>query len=47
MYETGELGPLTTDTTIWLRDGEVMDHEPGVDDIPKGSVVWLEVGYQL
>jgi hypothetical protein len=45
MYETGELGPLTTEHEIYLCDGKVMERPPpGERMVPEGSVVWLEVG---
>ncbi|GIJ85894.1 hypothetical protein Asppvi_004758 [Aspergillus pseudoviridinutans] len=46
MYESGELGPLTTGPRMWLCDGKIMDKslikENGIPKIPKGSVVWAE-----
>jgi hypothetical protein len=51
MYESGELGPLTTGHTIWLCDGKVMDKvligESRIPKIPQGSVVWAEVSLHL
>jgi hypothetical protein len=43
LYESGELKPPSYDTTIWLCDGKVLDKEPGLDDVPKGSRLWAEV----
>lgn len=45
MYESGELGLLTTEHEIYICDGKVMEKPPsGELLVPKGSVVWLEVG---
>lgn len=44
MYETGELGPLTTGYTIFICDGKIMDKPLSRENLPpKGSVVWAEV----
>lgn len=34
------LGPLTPGITIWLRDGEVLDREPGSHHI-LGKDLWF------
>ncbi|RHZ68958.1 hypothetical protein CDV55_104354 [Aspergillus turcosus] len=49
MYESGELGPLTTEQTIYICDGKVMEKPPsGQRLVPPGSVVWLEeIGMQM
>ncbi|KAJ9269208.1 hypothetical protein DTO212C5_4703 [Paecilomyces variotii] len=48
LYESGELKPPSYDTTIWLCDGKVLDKEPGLDDVPRGSVLWAEgLGMQI
>lgn len=43
MYEAGEIPVLTMETAIWVRNGEVIDHEPGLNDISEGFIVWKEV----
>lgn len=40
MYETGELGGPTPGVETWLKDGQVLDHEPGIEEITKDSVIW-------
>lgn len=48
MYESGELGPLTTGHTTYICDGKIMDKPlDGEHLVPKGSVVWVEVGLRL
>lgn len=47
MYETGELTGLTMDTQTWLKDGEVLDHEPAIEEVQEGTAIWLEVYLRL
>ncbi|KAF7123014.1 hypothetical protein CNMCM5793_001190 [Aspergillus hiratsukae] len=45
MYESGELGPLTTEHEIYICDGKIMEKpRDGERLVPEGSVVWAEVG---
>ncbi|KAK9234766.1 hypothetical protein V1525DRAFT_437604 [Lipomyces kononenkoae] len=43
MYESGKLKGLTGGIRTWLRDGEVLDHEPGIDEVTPGTAIWLEI----
>lgn len=42
LYESSELKPLAIGDEIWLRDGEVIDYEPSIEEISK-CAIWLEV----
>ncbi|KAK9431774.1 hypothetical protein V1505DRAFT_367059 [Lipomyces doorenjongii] len=42
MYETGELRGLTGGIRTWLKDGEVLDHEPSIEEVTPGTAIWLE-----
>jgi hypothetical protein len=48
MYETGEeLRGLTGGISTLLKDGKVLDHEPGNEEVTEGTAIWLEVYSQL
>lgn len=47
MYETGELEGLTGGIQTWLKNGEVLDHEPDLNEITTDTALWLEVYSKL
>jgi hypothetical protein len=47
MYETGELKGLTGGIETWLKDGEVLDHAPGIEEVAESTAIWNEVYSKL
>lgn len=42
LYESGELKPPGIGDSIWLRDGEVINYEPSIEEMSR-CAIWLEV----
>ena len=41
LYESGEMKPPAMGEEMWLREGEVIDYEPSVEEMAKHAI-WLE-----